>query len=221
MTNIIKNYTQQYLKHIFVRTSQKRILAGTLANIREMEIVLYTYFPIFLICSLLSIELWKILIEKYPKRKPVIFCVLAAFLIILITSTILFNFPMWVGGLPPYLTVFFSIIIISVYSFILTLRKSKKIIIKAILIILIINILSIIWFIPFHIGYKGEVAICKFRLQVYEYDCHDYGTSNIFDNIICYNREKCGKYGCIVFYNKVGKWKEYFGLQELNFEIRE
>ena len=139
----------------------------------------------------------------------------------MISITILFNYPIWVGGLPPYLTVYFSIIILSLYSLILSLKKSRRTLLNVTFIILTVNILSTIWFIPFHIGYRGEVAICKFRFQVYEYDCHDYGSSHILDNIVCYNREMCGKYGCTVFYNRVGKWKEYFGMQKLNFEIRE
>lgn len=186
-----------------------------------MEIVLYTYFPIFLITFLLSTELWKILAKKYPRKKQIISRALMIFRISLVSIIILFNFPMWVGGLPPYLTVYFSIIILSLYTLILIFKKSKKTILKITFIVLTVNIFSTIWFIPFHIGFKGVVAICKFRLQVYEYDCHDYGSSHILDNIFCYNREICGKYGCNVFYSRVGGWKEYFGLQKLGFEIIE
>lgn len=182
-----------------------------------MKIVLYTFIPFILLLFLVTLEFRKVLIKKFNFQKQRISFILGIIFLVVTATVLLSNYPMFVGGLPPYLTVFMVLLILSIYWFILSLRKSKRHIIKITVVILFLNTFSALWFIPVHIGYRGEMAVCKFRFQVYEYDCHGYGSSHIIDNMFCYNREDCGKYGCMIFYKKVGDWKTYFGFNELNF----
>ena len=175
-----------------------------------MEIVLYTYIPIFILVSILGIELAKFIVKKHPNNKARVYTFSAIILIILFTTILLYSYPKYVVGLPPHLTIYFSILIISLYVLFINFKKR---LIKTTLILLAINIFSLIWFIPFDVKQEGEVSVCKFRFQVYEYNVHDYGTSHILDTIFCYDRSKCKKYGSLVFYDKIGGWKEYFGLK--------
>lgn len=82
---------------------------------------------------------------------------------------------------------------------------------KIILSVLTIG-LSWIWFVPVHVGYIGEVAVCKFRFQVLEFDRHDYGGYGELTDLFIDLRPN--KYGTAIFYKKIGGWKEYFGLKK-------
>lgn len=93
-------------------------------------------------------------------------------------------------------------------------RNYRSLIFKLIILILLLGF-SWIWFIPMYVGQRSELAVCKFRFQVFEYDTHDYGYGNWNDHFF---RMIPHKYGSIVFHSKIGGWKEYFGLKKFEYK---
>lgn len=78
---------------------------------------------------------------------------------------------------------------------------------------------SWIWFVPIHIGQRGELPVCKFRFQVFEYDTHDYSGHGNIDDLFFKSIPE--KYGMIDLYTKIGGWEEYFGLKSFEYETDE
>ena len=70
-----------------------------------------------------------------------------------------------------------------------------------------------IWLVPHNIGYIGESPVCKFRMQVYECDFDDYGSSE--NSLELLFKAKPIKYGTMRLFSKIGGWKEYFGFTKI------
>ncbi len=97
-------------------------------------------------------------------------------------------------------------------------KNLKQLLLKAIILILIAGF-SWIWFVPMNAGQRGEAPICKFRFQVFIYEVHDYGGYGDFQDI--YIKTIPAKYGERDFYEKIGGWKEYFGIKSIEYQTRE
>lgn len=97
-------------------------------------------------------------------------------------------------------------------------RNLKKLIQKILILALIISF-SWIWFVPFYVGQRGELAVCKFRFQVLEFDHHDYNGYGDLTDLFIELQPK--EYGQTVFYEKIGGWKEYFGFKKAHYQTYE
>lgn len=109
--------------------------------------------------------------------------------------------------------IFAIIVLITIVAFFI-LKKKKKLRFTQIIIGLLLLVFSYIWFIPIHIGYIGEAAICKFRFQVFWCDGHDYGGYGDMSDIFI--KPMPQKYGRSFFYKRLGGWQEYFGLKNID-----
>ena len=97
---------------------------------------------------------------------------------------------------------------------ILRAKEKNKLIGLEILISLLVVGFAWIWFVPIELGFKDQSSVCKFRLQVFLCDWHDYGGyGNIEDLII---RLEPDKYGRLVLYERVGGWQAYLGLEDID-----
>lgn len=114
-------------------------------------------------------------------------------------------------------TIFGIIVLITLSFLIWSYRKSKTnrsytlFYIKLGVGILILG-LSWGWFVPMHVGQRGEVPVCKFRFQVFEYTIHDYGGYGNFNDL--FFKSKPNKYGSMSFYKRIGGLNEYVGLKD-------
>ena len=112
--------------------------------------------------------------------------------------------PQLIFGIIGLIVLIFLILSIKKFRF---NRKIKRLILKLSFSFLIL-VFSWIWFIPMHIGWNGEIPICRFRFQVFEYSSDDYGSigeirSNIFDY-------RPSRYGRTYIEKRIGGLKEYF-----------
>ncbi len=113
----------------------------------------------------------------------------------------------------------FFLIIVNIIIISIKYRKHKNIktLVKKICLSISIIGFSFIWFVPIHIGYKGEAPICKFRFKIYTYESDDYGGyGNINDLFFKITPDE---YGTMYFIEKKGDWQEYFNFTSLKDEI--
>ncbi|WP_271785422.1 hypothetical protein, partial [Aquimarina algiphila] len=108
-----------------------------------------------------------------------------------------------------------------VWSFVFFFKSKRKRnhLLQKLLLVLCITIFNYIWFIPIEIGWRGELPVCKFRFQVFEYDTHDYSGHGDFKDLFFRSTPK--KYGMIDIHEKIGGWKEYFGLKSFEYDTNE
>lgn len=107
--------------------------------------------------------------------------------------------------------IFGIITLVIVSFFILNIKKIKKrrksLILKLFISILLLSF-SWIWFVPMHIGWNGEIPICRFRFQVFENSSDDYGSvPSLKSNLFEYRPRK---YGRLYLEKRIGGIKEYF-----------
>ena len=116
---------------------------------------------------------------------------------------------------PEIIFIFIAILIIAYLVFsVFFHKKTIKLILAKILISLFILVFSWFWFMPVEIAKKGESAVCKFRLQVFLCDWHDYGGYGGIDDYLF--RLEPEKYGRLDFYDRIGGWQEYFGFKDID-----
>ena len=96
-------------------------------------------------------------------------------------------------------------------------KRSLKFAIKISSLFIVILCLLRVWFVPVEVGKIGESPVCKFRLQVFLCDWHNYGRSDFNDIFFSMHPDK---YGDMALYDAVGGWEEYFNLKSIEMDKR-